>query len=523
MSARWWTPLSIALILLSFIAFGFLSRRPLCIDSKFVEKIDRVSESGQTATVYRCGLHRAVPYDEEWSQSVIPLSRRIQSVEKFLESLAPQKGFVRVTVTEKDQPVFRIDDHEISMSLSFLTTPGSIEKALIKSWLRDHSGTSLAEHSVFEESLTDLLLFAVDGELSLVDPELKVGPDLNRTERWPFVVKSMAGYCRSSWRQFEHLKFCQTENLDHGVRDPNIIPLSLRPLLSQSMISAYMNLSLREQRRFLSSMISVLASLKFEEKEIGFSSMDSSQQSFVDVSFEISGVMRALGSAARAFEAKQSRSSFYFSKWVNEFTSQIEARGFSDQIGEAQLDHLVAFVGINSERHVAGLSKVAAKLTGAAIAITDKEQIYLLPSVEPVKKSLFNKLRASRMTLVNCGGVTLAELDKYSEMTDRLTVVENCDESVEINFEGLVSGEVGRFSLQNPQVSFVEIHLPSLHLALEKRKLNLATKLAMNFDNQNLNQALGWESPTYDANIKAYKANSAIEAFQVYRPRQKIN
>ena len=521
MTARWWTPLSIILILLSFIVFGFLSRRPLCIDSKLVERIDRVSTTGLPATVYRCGLHRAVPYDEEWNRQVIPISRRIQNIEKFLDALAPSKFYLKMVITEQAQSLYRVEGHEISMSNEMFFASGSIEKALIKAWLRDHTAKSFGDHAVFEESLTDLIYFAANGTLPILDVELKIGPDLDLMEKWPFVIKSVSGYCRSPWRQMEHIHFCQVNSLDRGVHDTNVIPLSLRPLISQSMIFAYLNLTAREKRQLMTSFVSTLSRIKLEEKNVGFSTIDANQQNFVDLYFEISGIMRSLSEAAQAEDDGQKKVSFH--KWVSQVEAQLQYRGFTDQIAEAHLDHLVGLVGINSDRHIAKLSEAATKIRGSAIALVDKDQIYLLPSIEPVKKNLFGSLKASRMTLVACGPVSLSDLSAYSQITDRLTLIESCDESVNINFEGLLHGEIGRFSLQNPSIAFVEIHLPSLQMAIEKKRLDLATRLAMSFDNSALNSAIGWQQPTYDTSIRAYRANSAIEAFQIYRPRTRLN
>jgi hypothetical protein len=523
MAARWWTSISICLILLSFMIFGYMSRKPLCIDSKLVEKIDRVSESGQMATVYRCGLHRAVPYDEKWNNSLAGLSRRVQRVEKFLESLSPVSGYFRIVVLEGKPWTFKIMGRDIHLSEEALFASGALEKSLIKAWLREKSNPQMQEHPVLEESLSDLLFFANQGDLLIEDPILKLGPDLENLEKWPFVVKSLTGYCKSPWRELEHQNICLKESKNSEARESSLISLSLRPLLTQSMVASYMKLKPKQRRFFLAALPRVFSSIEIENPTGGFSAMDSSQQSLIDLSLEVSALMKAITADLPLSSGVDSRYNTAFSRWTALLDTEMLSRGFSDSLGEAKLDHLVAVVQASADQQVESLARAALKLKSLTLALMDQNQIYLLPGVEPLQRSLFGKIRAQRVTVVTCGALSLRDLDRYSEITDRLTVIESCEDSPSLNYEGLLQGQIDKFARQNPNVSFVEVHLPSLRLAVEGQRLNPALKLAMSFDETVLLQALGWQKPSYDESLRAYHAKSAIEAFKLYRPKYRVN
>lgn len=510
MSSRPWTPISIGLILLSFMVFAFLSRKPLCIESKVVDKIDRVSDNGVQATAYRCGLHRSVPFDNKWNVTLNFVSRRVQAVEKFLESMTPFRAHVRVTVLENRPAIYKITDHEIFLGESSLEVPGPLEKGIIKIWLRENSRGLLSDQPLLEESLSDLLLFSVNGKLDLADPLLLSTAKVAGNDKWPFAVKSLAGYCHSPWRQSEHYQLCQREALESQVKDTNLIPLSLRPLLTRAMIKSYSKLSIREKRHFFATLSTTLQNLKIDDSEAGLSSSNLDQQSLVDLSFEMSRLIKTVST------------SFTLTPWTSFFHEEIEAQGFTDEVGEARLDHLFVLRGVDAHNEVHNLSSASLKYGHLAVAVIDHDQLYLLPDVEPLKKNIFGRIRAQRVTMITCGAPTLAEIDQFSEISTRLIIVENCGENSKLKYDGLLRAKTDYFAVENLQTSFVEIHMPSFHMALEKKSLNPSMKLAFNFNSTSdpLLRALGWQTPRFDDQIGAFHANSSIEAIKLYRPRQ---
>lgn len=102
MLARWLTALS-------FLCFGLLSlfvvqmtRRPLCIESKVVERIDRLGVQG-TDTVYRCAVNRETPFSTYFSEQSRDLTYRIQKTERLLESIEPFERKVQLTISESQR------------------------------------------------------------------------------------------------------------------------------------------------------------------------------------------------------------------------------------------------------------------------------------------------------------------------------------------------------------------------------------------------------------------------------------
>jgi hypothetical protein len=78
------------------------------------------------------------------------------------------------------------------------------------------------------------------------------------------------------------------------------------------------------------------------------------------------------------------------------------------------------------------------------------------------------------------------------------------------------------FAEDNPDVGFIQIHLPSLLQAWRMRGESPLPALA----SQNINESssdpffakIGWKKPIWDSSYKMFKTQSVIQAIEAYRP-----
>ena len=173
MFARWLT-------YLSFACFGALSlmvlqmtKRPLCIDSRVVEKVDRLAAAG-TDTVYRCALNKETAYSEYFGRSVRELSTRIGSIEKVLESIEPFSKKMQITIMDEIPYMYRVQGHHLFIGKELLQAPGHLEKALAKVWFEEREASDFAQEKLLEEVVTDFLVYLNFGDLDLGDPETRL-------------------------------------------------------------------------------------------------------------------------------------------------------------------------------------------------------------------------------------------------------------------------------------------------------------------------------------------------------------
>lgn len=515
MNSRTWTGIAISLILGSFIVFAFLSRKPVCIDSRFVERIDRVGTTG-SASVYRCALHKSVPYDEKWFQSQAEVSRRIQRVERFIESIAPYDEKVRVTIFEQRPATYKVVGHDIYLGEDLFNVAGPLEKGLLKVWFREKANALILDHPLIEESITDLLDFAIQGRLDIVDPLLQI-PLGSHEAKWPFVAMTLSSYCQSEWRQAEHFQFCSSLTKSEN---KSLVSASLRPLLTQVWIEAFLKLKQDERRQFLAAIPNFLQSLDFEDSGVGFTSLEESQQSLVDLSSELSGLLRNM-ERHTVVETQTSVPSLTFNpvgKWVGLVRGELNARGFSEQPLDAQVDLMVVLKDFSGEKFFA--EPLWQRSTGKSILGYDHESLYLLPNIEGLQKNMLGKVLAQTVLFVYCGALTVSDLEPFFDKTTHVLAVHSCDQELNWRLDGLLAGDIDKLARQNPELKFMDLHMPSLALALKLRKVDSQQKISLLADasHEFIRQRLGWKSSEFDKNLNMYKVESDIEAIRAYRP-----
>ena len=81
---EWWTSV-LALVLVIFMSlFAFVARRPLCIDSRTVEKIDVQISSDKQVSIFRCSTLRRVDYHPRVVKIINEINRRLPILERSL-------------------------------------------------------------------------------------------------------------------------------------------------------------------------------------------------------------------------------------------------------------------------------------------------------------------------------------------------------------------------------------------------------------------------------------------------------
>ena len=250
-----------------FVSFGLvtlmvveMTRRPLCIESKVVEKIDRLyagEKLGQikSESIYRCSFNRSTPFSEFFNAEMKDLSVRVQRAERLLEGVEPFQHRVRITVVQDRPYHFSVAGHSITIGENLLLAPGHLEKAMAKVWYHERRDAFFIHEPLMEEVITDLLVFLQDGDLDIGDPISHVKTSLQRA-KWPYVLKSVAAYCESPWKLSEHYQECYDLQTDEIAEQ--VLPLSLRPLLVSSWVSALKSLSTKDQVAFVRSLAGLL-------------------------------------------------------------------------------------------------------------------------------------------------------------------------------------------------------------------------------------------------------------------------
>ncbi len=504
-SFQWWTGALLFTLVLFLVVFAYLARKPLCIDSKLVEKIDSVSSAG-TSVAYRCSLRRHVEFDPLLAAQSRDLNRKFQKLERFFDLVGPLQSRITLTIIAGNGTFFKINDHELLLSESILKSPGELEKAVLKIWFQERSAVS--SQPLLEESLTDLLSFAATGQLDLqnIRSGLKLRQD--REARWPRILSTFKGYCQGMWTSTEDLKRC-SEKISAGAKagSGQIHLQSLRPLLTQALIESYLSLSATDQIEFMRSFSAQLSTAEFQEKNFGQSEMAPIQQGYREASSQLENWTYFLNRMADRSAVLQ--------KFSMIFESSLKRRGFDSSSSQSLIDVLVFTETLRPEQ-TRDLLKQIEKNEKDLIAVElEKGQVQMNFGYETIDSQLFAPIMAATGLYLHCGIPNLYQIGQFAKRAQRLIYVHYCP-GQEIRLEGLFSEGIKSFALQNPDLKFAEFHMPSLMLAIQKMPGVNPLQVLAEAPGSSL-QKLGWQKPHYDKIINAFHAESAIEMVNWYR------
>ena len=183
-----------------------MTKKPLCIDSKVVNKIDRVSFE-QTETVYQCGSMIKVSYSRYFDENKNQLESRIENTMQFLNQIEPFHFKITLQIDEKNPILFKVQHHQIIIGSQLLNLNGHLERAIFKVWLGERLRQDYTSQTLFSEVAADFLVYASFGSFEVEDPLLKIKTEIGQA-RWPQVLKSRETYCESPWRISEHYMNC---------------------------------------------------------------------------------------------------------------------------------------------------------------------------------------------------------------------------------------------------------------------------------------------------------------------------
>lgn len=508
----------------------FFTQKPLCINSRTVERIDRVSEAG-TETVWRCGLKKSVPYSVWFAQNLPQMEARLQKIEGTLDSLGSKNGAsdkkLQLNIWSDDVDLYRKQGNQVYISEKVLVRPQILERIVVKNWVDSRMEVaSEISLNLIKETLVDSVLALNQGisvfeDLEILDPRSGHRIEMD-SAAWPSVLKTKQSYCRSSWTFVDHLEQCQKMEVAQGTEGAStaesasdnfqltslITPLSLRPLLVKLWMDSYRGLYISERyelRRSYAHFVEDLA------QKILLAQVQSKRDDGSSVLREFSLLYEAV--RMQSFEESQFA--------LNLFTRMAQL-GILDQSSEAKFDLLYHLTkSLETQRDLLNeLRTLSRKFPDKQVAVEDAEHLWLLPSMTAIPKNVFKKISADKLVAERCGDFSVAEAMAFEGKADKVLLAVRCDKEDELELSGFLAEGARSFALQNTEVSFVSLHLPSLLLKrgeLENTQRLISELRSNSVAKQAVAQSLGWQNVEWYQKERAYAPRANIEGIQLFR------
>ena len=141
------------LLLMTLLGLQLVLRKPLCIDSSIVYKIDKISLSG-AETIYSCSQFKGASYSAYFSDKLAGLQHRFEVLELQMARLNLKSKFV-IEIDEVDKNRATELMNGVRIGSDLLESGPLLEKLLLKKSLKNK--TSISD-SIFLETVSDFLI-----------------------------------------------------------------------------------------------------------------------------------------------------------------------------------------------------------------------------------------------------------------------------------------------------------------------------------------------------------------------------
>lgn len=499
-----------------FLALIWLSNDSICINSISVNNIDIVKGPKRTI-IFQCSSKQKAKFDHGLEKQIQQINQRISAIENYLSAqstnITDDRTKLSLQINSDRLLQFEMSNQQIKIGALLIEEPGVLERALIKNWVRKNVSDQLLLHGLFEESLTDMIYFSFSGQLDINDPintkTSKIG-----YHRWPQVLKSFDEYCESPWKMLEHTENCSkisSQKSSDTVHD--FIEMSLRPLTTQTLIQAYLQLNLIERQRFITQLPGVLQVLNLTP--------DKALETILQDENPLKKSLRSIRSFSNVFSLPQFVGLKEFKKF-SIFTSEIlEQSGVTGSFAEAYVDYLVEIPETLQTDSVffKSLKKSAEKNSDIQFAVTDRKNIWILPFGDRLPVKAFDQIHSRQVIFFACPALKEFNVKDYFQKSEKLLLIKGCDQNAEYAFHLITKNNINTFLFRNSQFSFLQFHLPSLESKqAELDHIHNFFELikSKKFDGQEF-KTLGWTQIQWSEETNAYRPKAAIDAIEYFR------
>lgn len=396
-------------------------KKPLCIDSSVVYKIDRITPE-KTENIYSCAQFKKVSFSKFFHERLDVIENQIRKAEIVLQQMnLPVPPQIRILPQAEIQSGEVIADTVLISEENLMN--GGLLREMLELAIRSKTGSADREYIA---ALSDYI----------------VGEDKPRR------------------------------------------------LISQAWGEAFAQQGFFEKRSFLRAVIPQLSAV-YEPSQ--------------DAIFNLQKVLSLSKNAVNVLPL---------------FTRQLEKRGYISAEGLVgrHFDIIVEIAGPNQKKLAAELLALARQSPDMMLAFKTTDGLFLLPSVVRVPDEIANELYADYRLVFTDKNISPKMINSHIKNSERLVFVEKTSDA-KLNLKPLFSKGVAGFLSVNPDVNFVQLHLPSYRL--KSSALN-GIRDYFSFvrdreQQQKEHRALGWEKTEWMKEMKAYRPLAHFDVIQYFR------
>ncbi len=497
-----------------FLGLILSLKKPLCIDSSIVQRIDMVKSSVAT-TAYACAFHKDAVYSLPMESYISKVNPYIEKTFRLLDAIKPFKNKITLIVNEDRPYVFQIEKNRINLGSHLAESETFVTRAIVKAWVNENKTALSVDTRIVEETVADFLMYVLLGKVDIEDPVDKVRTKLGSV-KWPQVIKTPKGYCKSAWKYSEHIEDCLSSNSnDNFEGDLNSVVFGLRPLFTTAWIASYNDLTWKQKQQVVQSTAAVLNGMYLSSDKI----IDSLAKDNNPLHLGITNINKF----TELIQSVSNSKNISLLPLYAGLGTSLQNLGVTDAFAEAYFDYLVEYSGQidQSSEFFKNIEQASIKNPDVQVALKDKHAIWILPSKTALPLSVFNQVKSRQTIYIGCHLHKSTKIDQFFQKTEKLMLINECENNNQYNFVTLFSNGIREFvsSKQSSKFNFVQLHIPSfemVHKDLDPEQ-NLFELVKGRDINKREFKVLGWTQINWKQDIGAYRPEAVIDAIEYFR------
>lgn len=205
------------------------------------------------------------------------------------------------------------------------------------------------------------------------------------------------------------------------------------------------------------------------------------------------------------------------------FFSRLKSRDtFEDNSLTASFDYLVLMPKPRTELF-GSLYGIQNRMPSLNLGIWDGKTLYHIGSRSQIAAQSFSKLKVAHLIWESCDDLELKAVFGVSAEVRKLLVVRNCSKQNQPDYDQYVRKGIAGFAATHPQVSFVQLDMPSLNMrrdeiVLQQKIFELMAQQTLNKEGQSAFLNLfGLQKLNWDQDLQVFIPKAQIDAVESFR------
>lgn len=481
---------------------SYLNRLPPALPESLISFATVINERGEVV-LWQLGPGNVRFLQEQVQSEFIEVERFLRSI----QAIRPAPVRLRFQLNLREPLKYAVHRDRIELGRDLAAAKGQVRHALLKAWLMENADSRITLRTHRLDVIADVWAAIMSGSFALQVPGFNehLRYDENMQTRFLEHAASLGHLCRSPWRSNALLSLCMAMFVTEERRDGNITPFAFRKLLGEQLWRAYASIGVFRRPEFLLSWIRSLTSrVQVDENE------------------EVSGDPENASLRGWHIWAQREIDEILPTELCRVGNSSLALEGFSVDIAAEFATRAAAE---NFTRTVLSPDGVIQLPAARTAVLSHEESFILLPGEVRLSGEDLTQIQSHSLIWDGCVAPSSSQLLAYPLRLERALIVQNCNGNGDrARYRSFVRDGnrrgVESFALDNPELRFVHVHLPSLQYAVAHGLVSPQSPFfsMLKEHGMHIDRKLGLSHANWNPALKAFHVNGAVEAINWFRP-----